>query len=145
MKRIEVVAAVILRGGRVLATQRGYGEQKGGWEFPGGKVEPGEEPRAALELEIREDLGTRVNHKVSDKATVYAGAAWMHEYDGDARVSVQGDMSPAPSMGGSSGMLEVGTTLALFGSERVLLNLNVSGWTGVQRGISGGAGISVAF
>ena len=93
----------------------------------------------------RSVLGARVNHKVSDKATVYAGAAWMHEYDGDARVSVQGDKSPAPSLGGSSGMLEVGTTLAPFGSERVLLNLNLSGWTGVQRGISGGAGISVSF
>ncbi|MDO5450283.1 MAG: autotransporter outer membrane beta-barrel domain-containing protein [Akkermansia sp.] len=93
----------------------------------------------------RSVLGARVNHKVSDKATVYAGAAWMHEYAGDARVSVQGDKSPAPSLGGSSGMLEVGTTLAPFGSERVLLNLNMSGWTGVQRGISGGAGISVSF
>lgn len=60
MKCIEVVAAVILRGGRVLATQRGYGEQRGGWEFPGGKVEPGEEPRAALAREIQEELGARV-------------------------------------------------------------------------------------
>lgn len=93
----------------------------------------------------RSVLGARVNHQLSDKATVYAGAAWMHEYAGDAAVSIDGIKSPSPSLEGSSGMLEVGTILAPFGSERVLLNLNLSGWTGVQRGISGGAGISVSF
>lgn len=93
----------------------------------------------------RSVLGARVNHQLSDKVTVYAGAAWMHEYAGDAAVSIDGMKSPSPSLEGSSGMLEVGTILAPFGSERVLLNLNLSGWTGVQRGISGGAGISVSF
>lgn len=56
MKRIEVVAAIIHHDGKILATQRGYGEFKDGWEFPGGKVEPGETPRQAIVREIREEL-----------------------------------------------------------------------------------------
>ena len=54
MKRIEVVAAVIKKGDRIFATQRGYGDFKDRWEFPGGKVERGETPQEALEREIRE-------------------------------------------------------------------------------------------
>ena len=57
MKRIEVVAAVICHEGLYLATQRGYGEYKDYWEFPGGKVEPGESREEALRREIREELG----------------------------------------------------------------------------------------
>ena len=49
MKTINVVAAIIVHEGRIFATQRGYGEWKGWWEFPGGKVEPGERPEEALE------------------------------------------------------------------------------------------------
>ncbi len=60
MKRIEVVAAMIEHDGRVLATQRGKGEFKDGWEFPGGKIEPGETPREALVREIREELDMEV-------------------------------------------------------------------------------------
>ena len=57
MKRIEVVAAVIVDGeGRIFATQRGYGEWKDWWEFPGGKMEAGETPQEALKREIREEL-----------------------------------------------------------------------------------------
>ena len=56
MKTIEVVAAIIIRDGKIFATQRGYGEWKGWWEFPGGKIEPGECPQEALVREIREDL-----------------------------------------------------------------------------------------
>lgn len=59
-KTIEVVAAVIIRDGMLFATQRGYGEWKDWWEFPGGKVEPGETPQEALKREIREELATVV-------------------------------------------------------------------------------------
>ena len=55
MKSIEVVAAVIRDNeGRIFATQRGYGDMAGGWEFPGGKIEAGETPRQALHREIGE-------------------------------------------------------------------------------------------
>ena len=60
MKTIEVVAAIITHNGRVFATQRGYGEFKDGWEFPGGKMEPGETPPQALVREIREELDTEI-------------------------------------------------------------------------------------
>lgn len=61
MKHIEVVAAVICRDGKYLATQRGYGEYKDYWEFPGGKVEAGETREEALVREIREELDTVIN------------------------------------------------------------------------------------
>ena len=60
MKRIEVVAAVIVRDGEVLATRRGYGEWLGWWEFPGGKMEAGESPKDALRREIREELDAEI-------------------------------------------------------------------------------------
>ena len=60
MKTIEVVAAVIRDGNKVFATQRGYGEFKDGWEFPGGKLEPNETPEDALIREIREELDTEI-------------------------------------------------------------------------------------
>lgn len=56
MKTIHVVAAIIQQGERIFATQRGYGDYKDGWEFPGGKVEQGETPEQALVREIREEL-----------------------------------------------------------------------------------------
>ena len=56
MKTIHVVAAIIRQGERIFATQRGYGDYKDGWEFPGGKIEPGETPEQALAREIREEL-----------------------------------------------------------------------------------------
>ena len=60
-KSIEVVAAVIRRGGCILATQRGYGEFKDMWEFPGGKMEAGESREEALRREIREELDTEID------------------------------------------------------------------------------------
>lgn len=60
MKRIKVVAAIIIHEEKILATQRGYGEFKGGWEFPGGKIEQGETPQEALVREIREELELEV-------------------------------------------------------------------------------------
>ena len=60
MKTIEVVAAIIREGDRVLATQRGYGEFEGMWEFPGGKIEPGESHHEALKREIREELAVEI-------------------------------------------------------------------------------------
>ncbi len=61
MKTIEVVAAVIYDAqGRIFATQRGYGEWKDWWEFPGGKIEPGEERDQALKREIREELDAEI-------------------------------------------------------------------------------------
>ena len=67
MKIIHVVAAVIVDGDRVFATQRGYGDWKDYWEFPGGKIEPGETPEAALHREILEELDTEI--AVGDKIT----------------------------------------------------------------------------
>ena len=60
MKTINVVAAIILEGDRIFATQRGYGDYKDGWEFPGGKIETGETPQQALFREIKEELDTEV-------------------------------------------------------------------------------------
>ncbi|MDO4937925.1 MAG: NUDIX domain-containing protein, partial [Sutterellaceae bacterium] len=56
MKTIEVVAAIIVHEGKILATQRGYGDFKDGWEFPGGKVDAGETPEEAIVREIQEEL-----------------------------------------------------------------------------------------
>lgn len=60
MKTVRVVAAIIIENGKVFATQRGYGEFKDGWEFPGGKIEPGEIPEEAIVREIKEELDTEV-------------------------------------------------------------------------------------
>ena len=60
MKTINVVAAIIHDGDKIFATQRGYGDYKDGWEFPGGKIEPGETPQQALAREIREELDMEI-------------------------------------------------------------------------------------
>ena len=60
MKTVRVVAAIIIENDKVFATQRGYGEFKDGWEFPGGKIEPSETPEEAIVREIKEELDTEV-------------------------------------------------------------------------------------
>lgn len=64
MKTINVVAAIIVKNNKIFATQRGYGDFKDGWEFPGGKVEEGESPEDALMREIKEELNADI--KVCD-------------------------------------------------------------------------------
>ena len=71
MKSIHVVAAVILRDGKVFATQRGYGTYKDYWEFPGGKIEPGETAEEALAREIREELDTEIAVEASFEQVEY--------------------------------------------------------------------------
>lgn len=61
MKHIEVVAAIIIKDGKVFATERGYGEFKDWWEFPGGKIESGETREEALKREIQEELDTEIS------------------------------------------------------------------------------------
>lgn len=60
MKVINVVAAIIVRNNKIFATQRGYGDFKGGWEFPGGKIEENETPEDALKREILEELNVKI-------------------------------------------------------------------------------------
>lgn len=63
MKTINVVATIIIKDNKIFATQRGYGEFKDGWEFPGGKVEQGEAPENAIVREIKEELDTVIEVK----------------------------------------------------------------------------------
>ena len=60
LKNVRAAAAIIQHDGKILACQRGYGPMKDGWEFPGGKIEPGETPQQALVREIREELDTTI-------------------------------------------------------------------------------------
>lgn len=68
MKTIHVVSAIICDGDKLFATQRGYGDWKDYWEFPGGKIEPGETPEEALHREIREELDAEI--VIGDRAGV---------------------------------------------------------------------------
>ena len=63
MKTVKVVAAIIIHENKIFATQRGYGEFKDGWEFPGGKIEPGETSKEALVREIKEELDIEIEVK----------------------------------------------------------------------------------
>lgn len=71
MKTIKVVAAIIIHENKIFATQRGYGEFKDGWEFPGGKIEPGETPQEALVREIKEELDIEIEVKDFLEAVEY--------------------------------------------------------------------------
>ncbi len=75
MKTIRVVAAVIRDQDRIFATARGYGDYKGGWEFPGGKIESGETQKSALCREISEELGIQL-----DEARLVFVAENLHKY-----------------------------------------------------------------
>ena len=72
-KHIEVVAAIIKKGNTILATQRGYGDLKDGWEFPGGKIEPGEAHEVALKREIQEELKAEIAVQEHIITVEYAG------------------------------------------------------------------------
>lgn len=74
MKTVQVAAAIIQHQGKILAAQRGYGEFKGGWEFPGGKLEPGETAVEACVREIREELEVSIDN-LAHLCTV------EHDYD----------------------------------------------------------------
>ncbi|MBE6230718.1 MAG: 8-oxo-dGTP diphosphatase MutT [Bacteroidales bacterium] len=71
MKSVEVAAAIIYKEGKYFATQRGYGEFEGMWEFPGGKIEPGETPQEALKREIQEELCIDIEVKAHLCTTEY--------------------------------------------------------------------------
>lgn len=90
-------------------------------------------------------LGARYNYRTDEGNTLYCGAAWMHEFDSDTRGRVAGFDAPTPSLKGSSAMLELGARLKPFETDRVMLDVNLRGWGGTQRGVSAGAGISVRF
>lgn len=143
----------LIGGGRELKVSRKSGDtvdlyaryMYGNTNGSNTTADSGEALRFSAVNSHRTMAGVRYNHLLTDTATLYAGAAWMHEFDGDARSVIGGFTSPSPSLKGSSGMAEIGTVFAPFDSQHVLLNLNVQGWTGVQRGISGSAGCSVKF
>ena len=61
MRTVNVAAAVMIRDGKIFATERGYGDYKDWWEFPGGKIEENESPRDAVSREIREELGVSID------------------------------------------------------------------------------------
>ena len=89
-RTVRVAAAVIFREGRILATQRGYGPFRDGWEFPGGKIEPGETPEEALIREIREELDAEI--EVREKiAQVEYDYPEFHLSMGCFRCALRGD------------------------------------------------------
>lgn len=88
-------------------------------------------------------VGTRYTYTLNDKNKLYAGLAWQHEFDGDARATINGVGAPAPSLKGNSGMLEVGWKVQA--SKNVVVDLNLNGWTGKQKGVTGGVGIQWTF
>ena len=79
MKQIEVVAAIIRKDDKIFATQRGYGEWKDWWEFPGGKMEVGETPEEALVREIHEELSAEISSLMTDSLHLneHEAAKWL--------------------------------------------------------------------
>ena len=89
-------------------------------------------------------LGVRYTKGDNPENQVYAGIAWEYEFDGDARASYQGMDTPAPSLKGSSGVLELGARFAPKDSN-VSYELNLNGWAGKRRGVSGGVNANWEF
>ncbi len=133
MKTIRVAAAVIRDGDRVLATQRGHGEYKGLWEFPGGRIEGPETPEEALEREIREELdaGIRVGARVGTVEYDYpdfhltmtccwaeiVGGGWRLKEHEDARWLRSGELCRVDWLPADALLLDTGERALGGGSE----------------------------
>ena len=90
-------------------------------------------------------IGTRYTHGLTTLSQFYAGLAWEHEFDGDARATSQGDSAPSPSLKGGSALLELGYRFAPKADSRVSYDLNLTGWQGKRQGITGGLSVKWAF
>ena len=90
-------------------------------------------------------LGTRYLHDVSATTRAYAGAGWMQQYGSGAHGNVDGHTGPTPSLGGASGLFELGVQYTPPGNRGIGVDANITGWVGTQRGISGGIGLRYAF
>ena len=89
-------------------------------------------------------IGTRYTHGAMALSQFYAGLAWEYEFDGDARATSQGDSAPSPSLKGGSALLELGYRFAPQGS-RMSYDLNLNGWQGKRKGVTGGVSVKWAF
>lgn len=122
MKTIEVVAAIIKDGEKIFATQRGYGEFKDGWEFPGGKIETGESPEEALIREIKEELNVKIDvHELFDTveydypdfhltmhcyiSSLKTGEIVLNEHE-DARWLAKGELDSVEWLPADEGLIE---------------------------------------
>ena len=90
-------------------------------------------------------IGTRYTHGETALSQFYAGLAWEYEFGGDARATCDGDSAPSPSLGGGSGLLELGYRFAPKADSRVSYDLNLSGWQGKRQGVTGGVSVKWAF
>ena len=90
-------------------------------------------------------LGTRYVHELNTTTRAYAGAGWMQQYGCGAHGNVDGYTGPSPSLGGASGLFELGLQYMPAGGKGIGVDVNVTGWVGTQRGISGGIGLRYAF
>lgn len=90
-------------------------------------------------------LGTRYVHELNTTTRAYAGAGWMQQYGCGAHGNVDGYTGPSPSLGGASGLFELGLQYTPAGGKGIGVDVNVTGWVGTQRGISGGIGLRYAF